>query len=101
MTTREESMSTMFRPLTLEDKGSEEYGADVEIVLRVEELAKKKDTKMSCIALAWLVYKGAHPIVGIGSESRLDDLIAAAEVELTEEDVKYLEQPYKPKLRGF
>nr|QFR37193.1 aldo-keto reductase [Cyberlindnera americana] len=98
-TVREETMAAYFRPLTLEDKETPEFGADVEIVQRVEELAKKKQTKMSCIALAWLVSKGAHPIVGIGSEERLDDLVSAAEITLTDDEIKYLEEPYKPKLR--
>jgi aryl-alcohol dehydrogenase-like predicted oxidoreductase len=39
--------------------------ADKEIIGRVEELAGKKGWKMSHVALAWLVSKGAASIVGL------------------------------------
>ncbi|KAI0055138.1 hypothetical protein BV25DRAFT_1833393 [Artomyces pyxidatus] len=38
----------------------------------------------------------AAPIVGTTSFDKLKDLIGAVEVKLTEEDIKYLEEPYKP-----
>nr|QFR37199.1 aldo-keto reductase [Cyberlindnera americana] len=100
MTIRESTSTRTIKPLSLLDKDTED-AADVEVILRVEELAKKKDTKMVCIALAWLVSKGAHPIVGIGSEDRIDDLVESAKVTLTEEEIKFLEEPYKPKLRVY
>jgi aryl-alcohol dehydrogenase-like predicted oxidoreductase len=48
-----------------------------------------------------LLSKGAHPIVGIGKTERIPDLVDATNLKLTEEDCKYLEAPYEPKLRQF
>ncbi|KAG1888505.1 NADP-dependent oxidoreductase domain-containing protein [Suillus subluteus] len=69
--------------------------ADVTIINRVEELAKKKNCKMSQIALAWVASKVSSPIVGISSVQRLQESIIE-EIELTPEEIKYLEEPYEP-----
>jgi aryl-alcohol dehydrogenase-like predicted oxidoreductase len=66
--------------------------ADVTIINRVEELAKKKNCKMSQIALAWAGTKVASPIVGVNSVERLRESIVNG-IELTQEEVVYLEQP--------
>jgi len=66
--------------------------ADVTIINRVEELAKKKNCKMSQIALAWAGTKVSSPIVGINSVERLRESIVN-DIELTQEEVVYLEQP--------
>ncbi|OCH89665.1 Aldo/keto reductase, partial [Obba rivulosa] len=74
--------------------------SDKEIINRVEELAKKKGVKMSQIALAWANLKVTSPIVGVSSVERLDDAILKR-VELSNEEVKYLEAPYEPRpIRG-
>ncbi|KAG2039326.1 NADP-dependent oxidoreductase domain-containing protein [Suillus americanus] len=74
--------------------------ADVTIVNRVEELAKKKNCKMSQIALAWVASKVSSPIVGISSVKRLQESIIE-DIELTPEEIKDLEEPYEPKaIRG-
>ncbi|KAG2039329.1 NADP-dependent oxidoreductase domain-containing protein [Suillus americanus] len=74
--------------------------ADVTIINRVEELAKKKNCKMSQIALAWVASKVSSPIVGISSIQRLQESIIE-EIELTPEEIKHLEDPYEPKaIRG-
>ncbi|CAH2355892.1 putative aryl-alcohol dehydrogenase Aad16p [[Candida] railenensis] len=71
--------------------------ADTEIINRVEELAKKYAVSMATIGTAWVLSKGACPIVGINSEKRVDDYLAAVEFKLSEEDNKYLEEPYVTK----
>lgn len=71
--------------------------ADKEIIKRVEEVAKKHKVSMANIATAWVLSKGHCPIVGISSEERVDDTIRAFDVKLSEEDIKYLEEPYVPK----
>jgi len=74
--------------------------ADKMIINRVEELAKKKNLKMSQVALAWVASRATSPIVGATSVERLHDSIIT-EVKLTDEDIKYLEEPYEPKpVRG-
>lgn len=71
--------------------------ADEEIIRRVEELAAKKDWKMSQISLSWLRSKGAIPIVGLNSVLRLEEVCDLREKELTADEIKFLEEPYVPK----
>ena len=71
--------------------------ADKEIVNRVEEIAKKHGKSMAAISTAWVISKGANPIVGVNSIERVEDLLTALDVKLTDEETKYLEEPYKPK----
>jgi aryl-alcohol dehydrogenase-like predicted oxidoreductase len=69
-----------------------------EINRRVEELAERKGISMAQIALAWHFqndYVDA-PIVGTSSIEHLEDAVAALDVDLTDEDVAYLEEPYHP-----
>jgi aryl-alcohol dehydrogenase-like predicted oxidoreductase len=72
--------------------------ADVETLRRVEEIAQKHGKNNAQIATAWLLAKGiTAPIVGASKMSHLEDAIAAAEIELTADEVKYLDAPYLPK----
>ncbi|KAJ6556829.1 Aldo/keto reductase [Mycena vulgaris] len=59
---------------------------------------KKRDVSMAQIALAWLMAKDGvtAPIVGTSSLASLVDLLRAVDVKLTEEEIKYLEEPYEP-----
>ncbi len=69
---------------------------------RVENLAKGKNVLMSQIALAWLFEKGGSPTVGLTSVKRIEEAIEALNVRLTEDDIKYLEDEYKPQsLKGY
>lgn len=70
---------------------------DKEIVNRVEILAKKHNVGMSTVALAWLLHKGANPIVGFSKPERIDDSVAAIKLKLTPEEIAYLEEPYVTK----
>ncbi|KAJ8585128.1 Aldo/keto reductase [Rhizopogon salebrosus TDB-379] len=72
-------------------------GGDQTIINRVEELAKKKNCKMSQIALAWVASKVASPIVGVNSVQRLQESILEG-IELTPEELASLEQPYELKV---
>ncbi|KAI5961759.1 LPG20 [Candida margitis] len=71
--------------------------ADTEIIKRVEKVAKDHGESMAVIATAWVISKGCNPIVGLNSEKRVEDIIRATTVKLSDEEVKYLEEPYKPK----
>jgi len=71
---------------------------DVETLRRVEETATKRAANNAQIAIAWLLAKGIPaPIVGASKMNHLEDAIAAAEIKLTHEEIRYLEEPYKPK----
>ncbi|CCF57359.1 hypothetical protein KAFR_0C03670 [Kazachstania africana CBS 2517] len=71
--------------------------SDIKIVKRVEELAEKKGVSMAAISTAWVVSKGCQPIIGLSKTERVDDAISALSVTFTDEELKYLEDPYKPK----
>jgi aryl-alcohol dehydrogenase-like predicted oxidoreductase len=66
--------------------------ADKAIVGRVEEVAKKHGKTMAQVALAWAQTKCSSPIVGMSSIKRVEDNILG-EYKLTEEEIKYLEEP--------
>ncbi|KAL5506886.1 hypothetical protein ACEPAH_6342 [Sanghuangporus vaninii] len=74
--------------------------ADKAIISRVEEIAQKRGWTMAQVALAWIDKKVSSPIVGCSSPDRLEAAIIHGK-ELTEEEIKYLEEPYVPKpVRG-
>ncbi|ODV63560.1 aldo/keto reductase [Ascoidea rubescens DSM 1968] len=70
---------------------------DEDIINRVEELSRKKNCSMAQIALAWLISKNTCPIVGMGSIERIEDTAKAFNLELTDEEISYLEELYSPK----
>lgn len=68
---------------------------DMPIIKRVAEVADQHHAKMSQIALAWQWAKGiTAPIVGATKTQYLDDAARAVEVELTPDEVDYLDEPY-------
>ena len=79
-----------------------ESEVDKAIVDRVEEVAKKHDVSMTCIATAWSISKGFCPIIGLNSNERVEEAVFNANFKLSEEDAKYLEEPYLPKtIQGY
>jgi len=73
-------------------------GGAEEINERVEELAAEKDVKMAQIALSWLFHKDTvdAPIVGTTSVEHLEDAVEALDIDLSDSDIEYLEEPYEP-----
>jgi aryl-alcohol dehydrogenase-like predicted oxidoreductase len=73
--------------------------ADVEILRRVEETAKKHGVRNAQIALAWVLHQKvvSAPIVGASKLTHLDDAIAAADIKLSAEELAYLSEPYETK----
>lgn len=47
---------------------------------------------------AWVLHQDcvAAPIVGISRLDRFDDVLGALEIKLTEDEMKFLEEPYQP-----
>ncbi|PQE16889.1 versiconal hemiacetal acetate reductase protein [Rutstroemia sp. NJR-2017a BBW] len=80
---------------------------DKTIIGRVEEIAKKKGVSMATIATAWCLSKNSvNPIIGLSSKERIDQTVEsvkfASSGKLTEEDIKYLEECYAPKvIQGY
>ena len=71
---------------------------DQQVIDRVREIAEKHGVPRVHIALAWLLQKEpvTAPIIGATKISHLEDAIAALSVQLTPEEVAYLEEPYVP-----
>ena len=71
---------------------------DFQIVDRVVETAEKHGVAPAQIALAWMLHKPyvTSPIVGASKMDHLDQAIGALEIELTDEEIEYLEAPYVP-----
>ncbi|ODV61221.1 aldo/keto reductase [Ascoidea rubescens DSM 1968] len=92
-TSRQESEAAIMELLF----GNMKPESDIEIINRVEKLAKKKKVSMASISIAWCVAKDYSPIVGLSSERRVDDLVVGANLILSDEEVQYLEEPYQAK----
>ena len=71
---------------------------DFTVVDRVVELAGKKGVSAAQIATAWILNKPGitAPIIGASKMFQLEEAVAAAEIELSADEVKYLEEPYVP-----
>jgi aryl-alcohol dehydrogenase-like predicted oxidoreductase len=75
-----------------------ERGGGRELNQRVQELAEEKGVTMAQIALAWQFqneYVDA-PLLGPTSVDHLEDAVEALEIDLSDSDVEYLEEPYEP-----
>ena len=84
---------------TTDDTMRNKYDAardnDMQIVGRVAEVAERHGVPMAQIALAWHWARGVEsPIVGCSRPERVDDAVAALDVELSADEVAYLEEPY-------
>lgn len=70
---------------------------DKVVVDRLEEISKKLGKSMATVATAWSLKKGVNPILGLQSIARIDEAVETVHFELSDEDAKALEQPYKAK----
>jgi aryl-alcohol dehydrogenase (NADP+) len=72
--------------------------ADFAVVDRVVELAERRGVSPAQIALAWLLHQPGitAPIIGASKMRHLEEAVAALEIELSEEEQSYLEEPYVP-----
>jgi 1-deoxyxylulose-5-phosphate synthase len=71
---------------------------DHAVVARVTDLAKKRGISNAQIALAWMLHKPGitSPIIGATKPHHLDEAVKALEVDLTEDEMRYVEEPYRP-----
>ena len=75
-----------------------ERGGGEEINERVQELAEDHGVTMAQIALAWQ-YQNEYvdaPIVGTTSIEHLEQAVEALDIDLSDSDIEYLEEPYEP-----
>ncbi|HET7716946.1 MAG TPA: aldo/keto reductase [Bauldia sp.] len=71
---------------------------DYRVVDRLTEVARKRGVPNAQIALAWLLQKPGvtAPIIGATKPNHLPDAFAALSLKLDAEEVKALEEPYRP-----
>jgi aryl-alcohol dehydrogenase (NADP+) len=71
---------------------------DFAIANLANEIADARGVTGSQIALAWMLNKPhiASPIIGATKMDHLEQAIAALEIKLSEDEIKRLEEPYKP-----
>ena len=70
---------------------------DFDVLERAEEVAKEKDVTVAQVGLSWLLHKGVTaPIIGATKIEHVEDAVNAIELKLSNDDVKRLDEPYKP-----
>ena len=82
----------------------DEFGAalyrdeDAQIVARTLEVAERLGRPPAQVALSWPLANPAvtAPIVGVTKSDHLADAIAAVDLDLSDEDIAALEDPYQP-----
>jgi len=81
--------------------GDNLYGytdADFAVVDAVAAVAERRGVPSAQVALAWLLHRPGvtAPIVGATKLGHLEDAIAAEQLELSEDEIKLVEEPYVP-----
>lgn len=69
----------------------EAIAANLAIIDQLKQIARESSATTAQIALAWVMAHGVVPIPGSRSRSRLDENVAAAELELTGEQLEALD----------
>ena len=71
----------------------ENFGKNIELVHRIEELAKRRGVTASQLALAWVLARGDDivPIPGTKRRSYLEQNAAAAAIKLTQDEMRRIE----------
>ena len=72
--------------------------SDLAVANRVVETARRRGLPPARIALAWLLSRPGvtAPIVGATRMEHLEDAAASLDVSLSKEEVRFLEEPYRP-----
>ena len=69
---------------------------DQKIIDRVIEIADKRHVSMTEVSLAWLLTKVTSPVVGATKLHHIEGAAKAVDLELTAEEIAYLEELYVP-----
>src|SRR5688500_13079986 len=71
---------------------------DQVIVERVAEVARERGLPAAQVALAWLLRQPGvtAPIVGATKDRHVDAAVAAVDVELSDKELSFLAEPYRP-----
>ena len=66
------------------------------IIGRTAEIADKHGVSMTEVSLAWLLTKVISPVVGATKLHHIEGAAKAVELELSNDETAYLEEPYVP-----
>ena len=74
--------------------------SDKKVVETVAKISAARGVPRAQVALAWLLSKPflTAPIIGASKPEHLEDAVAAVSLELSDEEIKKLEEPYVPHL---
>ncbi|MEU8384718.1 aldo/keto reductase [Streptosporangium sp. NPDC048865] len=69
------------------------------ILDRVAQVAREREVAPARVALAWLLHQPglSAPIVGATKDAHVDDAVAAVDLSLTEKELAFLAEPYRPR----
>lgn len=72
--------------------------ADYSVIRRVGEIAARRGSSMARISMAWLLHQPGvtAPIVGASRMEHLEEAVEALGIELGEEELRALAEPYEP-----
>lgn len=73
--------------------------ADAAIRERVRQVAERHGVRPGMVAIAWLLGRQVvtAPVVGATSPAHIEDAVAATELRLSGDDVRFLEELYRPR----
>ena len=69
---------------------------DEVIIRRVAEVAERHGVSMTEVSLAWLLTKVTAPVAGATKLHHIEGAAKAVDLELAEDELDYLEEPYVP-----
>jgi len=74
------------------------FQKNLDLVERVEQLAREKNCRPSQLALAWVLAQGEYvvPIPGTKRRRYLEENAAALNVKLTKEDLQHIDEAFPP-----
>ena len=74
--------------------------SDQAIVDTVQRIAEARGVPMAQVAMAWVLKNPvvSAPIVGAAKPHHLADAAAALDIQLTDEEIRSLEEPYVPRM---
>ena len=84
-------------------KYDSEKEMDMPVIKRIKEVADKLKVSMAQVSMAWLLSKKlvASPVFGCTKIKQLEEICKSVSIKLSEDDIKYLEELYRPhKLMG-
>jgi aryl-alcohol dehydrogenase-like predicted oxidoreductase len=70
----------------------EQFKKNIELLKKIEELAKQKNITVSQLAIAWVIAKGHLPIPGTKRVKYIEQNIAATNITISSEELSQLER---------